>query len=289
MQLDLFAHGRDVMLRNDTTNALRARDRGAAAQALAALVTEYPQDPLLIPAAMLIEALNAAPQPFTDSRSASSAVDHLSACVEPATQRVFGAAAAQAWLAPLWQALAEAANRLPYDAEMPAAHAAGMLLRAKSWGAAEHAVARIESWRRVPVPLAWMAEARFGQRGLEAAWPLLAELAWLDPPRFGALATRLDTPALKRLVDVFDRDFATAGATDLAWFPAWALIIEPRLASVLREAGTPAPDKPEQAAHTVMQLLALERQGRQNEVVEQRKRLRALHAELFSYYMHTRE
>jgi hypothetical protein len=289
MQLDLFAHSRDVMLRNDATNALRARDIGAARKALAALAGERPDDPLLAPAAILLDCLRHAPKRFAEAAAADLAATHLLAQVEPAAQQVFGAAAAPAWLRPLWQDLADAAARLPYHCGMPSAHAAGMLLRAGNWPAAAETIRGIESWRRIPVPLAWMAEARFAQDGLESAWPLLAELAWLDPPRFGALAARLDASGLKRLLRGFERDFATGDDVDLAWFPACALISEPRLASVLCEAGTPAPDDAEQAARILMQLLALERQGRHAEIVERRRKLRALHEALFAHYMQTRE
>ena len=54
-------------------------------------------------------------------------------------------------------------------------------LRAGDFAAAADAVARIESWRRIPAPLAWMAEARYRLDGLDAHWGLLAELAWLAP------------------------------------------------------------------------------------------------------------
>ena len=59
MQLDLFEHGRDVVLRNAAIDALRARDTGACAQAVAALAAEYCADPLL-PAFSLLRELHPA-------------------------------------------------------------------------------------------------------------------------------------------------------------------------------------------------------------------------------------
>jgi hypothetical protein len=47
MQLDIFEHSRDVVLRNAAIDALRERDTGACAQAVAALTAEYGADPLL--------------------------------------------------------------------------------------------------------------------------------------------------------------------------------------------------------------------------------------------------
>ena len=49
MQLDLFEHGRDVMLRNDVVEALQRRDPVAAEKALAALSVEFPDDALRVP------------------------------------------------------------------------------------------------------------------------------------------------------------------------------------------------------------------------------------------------
>jgi len=157
-----------------------------------------------------------------------------------------------------------------------------------SWAAAETAIAPIPSWRRIPTPLAWMAEARCGQGGLQSAWCLLVELAWIDASRFNTLARRLDAPALRKLLDDFDAGFEPDNEADLAWFPAWMLITEPALAIVLRETQVCNDTAPERAARLVMGLLALERQGRHVDLIAQRKRLRDLSAALFSRYMSTR-
>ena len=64
---------------------------------------------------------------------------------------------------------------------------------------AAEAVVDIASWRRIPVPLAWMAEARYRMYGLDDSLALLAELAWLSPQRFDALSRRLADPRLESL------------------------------------------------------------------------------------------
>jgi hypothetical protein len=177
---------------------------------------------------------------------------------------------------------------LPYNARLPHTHAAALLLQSRDWAAAEAGVAGIASWRRIPAPLAWMAEARFRQGGLESAWGLLAELAWSAAPRFGPLARRLESPPLRRLLDDFDAGFEPADEAELAWFPAWALVAEPGLAVPFREAQPCNHTAPESAARLVAQLLTLERQGRHGELVAQRKRLRDLQPVLFARYMATR-
>lgn len=288
MQLDLFSHSRDVMLRNDVVQALRARDLPAGRRAHAVLAAEYPQDYVLAAASVLLDGLGANPGPFADHTAAIQAVRQAESETLGAAVAIFGTEQAEQWMVPIWQVLAAAAKGLSYRADAPEAHSAYMLVRARRWPEAESAVSRIESWRRIPAPLAWMAEARFGLRGLDVAWPLLAELAWRDPGRFAVLAARLAAPALTRLLREFERDFADAGEAGHAWFPAWALIAEPRLEAVLRSAETPERTGAEQACGTIVQLLSLERQGRHREIVELRKNLRALHADLFAYYMRTR-
>lgn len=288
MQLDLFSHSRDVMLRNDVVAALRERDCSAVRRAYAALAAEYPGDRVLAPARILLDRLATTPEPFADHAAAQQAVRRAESETFAAAVAVFGSEQAGPWMQPVWQTLAVAVARLSYRADAPEAYSAHMLIRAARWAEAASALERIESWRRIPQPLAWMAEVQFRLRGLDVAWPLLAELAWRDPVRFAALAERLAAPALVRLLRDYEREFSAAGEGGYAWFPAWALIAEPRLDGVLRAAETPERTPPEQACRTVVELLSLERQGRHRDIVEQRRRLRLLHADLFAYYMQTR-
>ena len=233
MQLDLFAHSRDVMLRNDVIASLRRRDAAAGRQDLAVLRAEYPGDSFLAPANALLDVLAVPCERFLDHDTAADALRAMDAVVTSAN-RVFGTEEARDWLAPVWRSLAHAAKGLSFDAGKPQTHAASMLLQGSDWAAAEEQVASIASWRRISAPLAWMAEARFGQGGLDTAWCLLVELAWIDASAFSTLARRLEAPPLQKLLDDFDVGFEAGGEADPAWFPAWALIVEPGLAAVFR-------------------------------------------------------
>ena len=290
MQLDIFDHSRDVMLRNDVLDALQRRDAAAASSARAALANAYPDDPLLAPATTLINALVAnGRSAFADLASARVARLWLTDHVQPAAARLFGDAVAGAWLAPLWRQTAERAAALPFSAEHSDEHAAACWLRAGDRQATAAAVDRIESWRRIPAPLAWMAEARFAIDGLDAAWPLLAELAWLSPRRCDTLLRTLADPSIDKLRKRFHASFEGDGnATDLAWFPAWLLTDTPALARWLEFAQACHHAPPEQAMRLLLELLGLERQGRHADLVHRRKSLRDLHAGLYASYMKTR-
>jgi hypothetical protein len=288
MQLDLFLHSQTVMLRNDLIQAVRER-RWADGRAVAAKLAEFPQEALLAPGLRLLDEIDhwkTRARAFSSHQEAREAIQQAESMLADAVT-LLGAAQADDWMRPVWQDLADACGKLAYQRDHPEMHSAAFLIRGGDWEAAETAIARIPAWRRIPEPLAWMAEVRLHLKGLDFAWPLLAELAWRAPARFAALSGHLDAPVLTRLVRAFSCDLAADDA-DFAWFPAWALIAEPRLADVLCLERTPEYSPPEQAAWTVRRLLNLERQGRHQDVIEQRKTLRALHPDLFAQYMHTR-
>jgi hypothetical protein len=176
--------------------------------------------------------------------------------VVPAAQRVLGKNAASEWLTPLWLSLADAAAGLSFDAQVPQHHRAYLLLQSGQWAMADAEIARIPSWRRIPVTLAWMAQARFHQGGLESAWSLLMGLAWIDAQAFGRLAHQLPVAALHKLLKDFDT--ALDDESDFAWFPAWLLIAVPALSSVMRDTQPGNNHPPERVARLICDLLALE-------------------------------
>ena len=288
MQLDIFEHSRDVVLRNAAIDALRLRDAGACARAIAALAAEYGADPLLPAFGLLCEKLHA-PIPTPLAREAAVALlQETGGAVTMAAHRVFGKSA-PAWLAPIWTGLAAGIAHYRFDPDREALHAAALLLRAGRWTEAAASIESIASWRRLPAPLAWMIEARGQSADFDAVWPLLAELAWMAPQRAQALAPRLELPELDSLVRGFDAEFEGEGAADdFAWFPAWVLIAARRRAAGLRLAHEGAHTPPETCARIVLGLLALERQGRHGELVEWRRKLREAHPVLFARYMQDR-
>jgi hypothetical protein len=293
-QLDIFADSRDVMLRNDAIEALLRRDTHAATAALRALAEFEPKHEALVSLGVLAAALTPAPgTAFANLAEASAARHAMAISIVPAAQAVLRAEAT-GWLAPLWRVLAERAAALPFRAdaaETAEAHAAPLWLLAGEPAAAAQAVERIESWRRIPTALAWMSQARHAIYGLDAVWPLLAELAWLAPARFSQCARALADPLLDRLMRRCETEceFDVDHITDLlAWFPAWLLNDQPALLPRLRQAEPGLGSEAERAFRLMGELLGLERQGRHADLIEGRKRLRGLQPALYAVYMRTR-
>ena len=200
-QLDIFDDSRDVMLRNDVLSALRRNDPSAARRALQRLSSEYPDHDSLAAFAILVHALekhNALPVANHDAVAAAR--KDLLDRVEPAAGQWFGLRAATAWLSPLWQNIASHATPLPFLPERSECHPAPLWLHAREWGQAISATEQINSWRRIPAPLAWMTEATYRLNGIEASLAMRVEFAWLSPVRFDALAKRLADPALNALL-----------------------------------------------------------------------------------------
>lgn len=289
-QLDIFDHSRDTVLCNDVAAALERREPSCARSALGLFAEEFPNHESLTPLSVLVSALEQrAAAPFQDHDSMRDARRALIEVIEPAAVRIFGERAAAAWLVTPWREMAQRAAPLPFRPERSDDHAAPLWLRAGDWSAANDAVARIESWRRIPAPLAWMTEACYRVHDLDGAWGLLAELAWLSADRFDQLVKRLADPLLERLRKRFDATFEGHGdVRDLAWFPAWVLTEKPGLSRQLGEAQRCLHTEPEQAMRLLLELLGLERQGRQHDLVARRKALRDTHPSLYAAYLKTR-
>jgi hypothetical protein len=290
MQLDIFEHSRDLMLRNDVLHALQRSDAAAARTAMAQLQAEYPHDAALPDLVRLLHALEQpAASAFADHAAAAQTLRQLRDELAPAAQRLLGSADGNAWMQPVWRQSARQGAALEFRAEQADDHAAALWLLAGDAASAATAVERIESWRRITAPLEWMCEARWRLQGLDASWGLLAELAWLAPTRLDALLRCLADPLLLRLRRQFDAGFEAEGdAPAMAWFPAWVLTEKPALAPLLGQAQPGLQTDAERAMRLLLDLLHLERQGRQRDLVEQRRRLRDLQPALFRAYMATR-
>lgn len=311
-QLDIFDDGRDSQLLNRLADAVRAGASATVALALQALQTEFPDDRHLPAAAALLACLNdetAGPASrFVNVDDARQALAWFTQQLTPAAIRVLGQADARAWLAQRCKRLAARSAGLAYGSDSKDVHAAALWLRAGAWADAAQAVQGIESWRRRPTPLGWMAQARSQLEGADAAWPLVAELAWLRPGHVPGLVAVLPHPEFSKLARRFEAangawldadDGSTASASQAiepagaegahwAWWPAWLLVEQPLLWRPLSAAQAQRDGPAERAFQLMLALLHLERRGNHHELIAHRKQLHGLSPALFAAYMATR-
>ncbi|MFM0327819.1 hypothetical protein [Caballeronia glebae] len=213
-QLDIFADSRDVALRNDVVDQLQRRNAAVARTALTLLACAYPNDNALPAMTVLVRELeNVATLPVTDHAELAAICGHLEKEVASGARQILPEQNAQSWLAPCWRALAQRAAALTYRETDTGSHAAPLWLRAGDWFQASDAIETIESWWHIPSPLAWMTEARYRANGLDAAWPLLAELAWLAPAKFTTLLVVLEDASVDALRRQFDAAAHFAGTS----------------------------------------------------------------------------
>ncbi len=289
MQLDIFGHSRDVMLKNDVIGALKRRDALGARTSRTILFREYPELSGLADLDTMIDALEQPIPRIHAHPELATARLWLADSVEPATSRVLGNRMGREWVSPLWQDLATGAAALPFHPNSPHEHSAPIWLRTGDWSAAATAVKTIESWRRKPVPLSWMLHAKLELSGLQANLGILAELAWISPRRLADVVSATNEPLIKQLVEKFEATFTGfETAADLIWFPAWLLTDRPDLAASLAMAQPSNHSPAEKAMRIMISLLSLERQGRHHDIVEERKHLKDVNEELFLVYMNTR-
>jgi hypothetical protein len=289
MQFDLFNPSDSVALRNDVVLAFEKGHAPAARAAWQALKQKNPQDTCLAAFELLVQAQEQhSLVAYPDHDALRDACLDLTRNLTPAARSCLGQQAS-AWLGLRWRALAQRAGGLAYRADRPNDHAAPAWLQAGDWQACSESVLTIASWRRIPTPMSWMLQARLKLQGLLTNWGLLAELAWMSPQRLQGLLTQSDDPILQALVAKFELNFeGTGDGQDLAWFPAWVLTERPALARALTQAQAGQHTEPEQALRVMLELLGLERQGRQRDLVEARKSLRILNQALYTAYMATR-
>ncbi|MGF6853745.1 hypothetical protein [Paraburkholderia sp. CI3] len=135
-----------------------------------------------------------------------------------------------------------------------------------------------------------MTEARYRAAGLDAAWPLLAQLAWLAPARFVALLPALGDASLDAPRRRFDAEFPGTGEVDdYSWFPAWLLLVKPALAGRLGEARVQRDQAASRATALLGEIRRWEHESDQHELIGLRQELSRLHAGQFDTYMATRK
>jgi hypothetical protein len=309
-QLDLFVDGRDALLVHAVVAALLDGDPPRAGAALHHLRAEHPEHVDLPALRVLIEAVTESPGPIAapvvsrpgegcpDAAAAprgssspavlADRIDTLERVVAPAARRLLGEHAARV-LDPLWQRLAAAAWRLPFDPARPRLHRAWLCQQSGDWAGVRDAVLAEPRWSTAPLLRLWLGLARHHLGEAAPALELWVPLAWMAPDLFARVAPALPSDDLRAAWAAFERaEFLEDPGGDeprTAWFPAWLLLRHRGLVRVFRPDALPAGGRAARVFAHLLCLIPLERRGATGEVIQQRRALRDLDAEFFRYYM----
>ena len=293
MQLDLFLHSADVGLRNAVIEALRRRDASAMRQAIDRLRADFPNDGSLANFEHISSELSSLGQLMPSPTSVAAQLERTETQLRPALQTVIGVDAAQRWLEPVYANLARAAAGQSFERSLARTHAAALFLKAGALREARAALTEIPSWRRIPEPVAWMAEIALREKKPAEFWPLLAELAWTAPALLDALLGGVPAHAFPESILRLYREFGAQAELEIddesheaAWFPAWLLVEHAELLPLLRSADAQACDsRPARSAAVLVDLLTGERHGAAPAMADKRRQLRELAPPLFARYM----
>jgi hypothetical protein len=287
-QLDLFVDGRDALLVHAVVTSVLARDPEAAAVRLALLRREHPAHPDLPALALMTDALRSSPPLPASHATLTVALENIDRMLLPAAQRLLGRDTA-AFLGPLWQTLAAAAARMPFDERYPRAHASWLCQQFGDWAAVRAAVEAEPDWATRPLLRYRLGLALHHLDDPDAAVTLWLPLCWIDPELFARYASTLPNATVREGWEAFERagPFGESlDATHVAeWFPAWLLVRHRRLADLFEAANVPEMGTSTEAFRALLSLVPLERQGLSDELIVHRRALQRLSPELFAYYM----
>ena len=287
-QLDLFVDGRDALLVHEIVIGLISRDVGRTEAGLRRLGQEHPRHPDQVALTLLFEALTA-PTPAATHVALTERIELTERRLVPAARRFLGADA-DAFLRPVWQALAATAADLRFEAAHPQAHRAWLCQQYGEWTQVRAAAEDEPGWADTPLLRYWMGLAQHHLGAPAVAIRLWLPLCWMDPLLFEIRAPTVPNPTIRAAWIAFEQAFpfeeSLADKTPMAaWFPAWLLLRHRGLSRLFRTEDIPDAGDAARVFRHLVALLPLELRGLTDELVRQRRALRQLDENFFRYYM----
>ena len=281
-QLDLFIDSAQTAAVNALVDALTARNASESRGALERLVRTNRDHGHRFHAAKLIAALEA-PTPAEPAQGLER-LDRMEREWIPAASTLLGARRRD-FLAPLWRDIGRALDPAPFDPGNPERHASRAYRDGFDWERMKQSVVAVPGYESEPVLLARLAEADWSLCDRATAIESWFALCRLAPEAFEQLIEASDFSdwSLQNAWHVAQEQALEHEMTP-AWFPAWMLIEEPGLASVLAPRHTD--DEPSRAFDLVIALLAhpdLDERG-----IELRRSLQNIHPGLLERFLATR-
>jgi hypothetical protein len=288
-QLDLFVDGADALLVYEIVAGLISWDVERSGTGLRRLRQEHPQHPDLVALTVLVEALTAPGHPEATPVALTEHIDLTERTLVPTARRFLGADA-DAFLRPVWQALAATAAGLRFDAANPRAHRAWLCQHVGEWKDVRAAVENEPGWEDTPLLRYWMGLAQHHLGAPEVAIRLWLPLCWRDSPFFETHAPMLPNATIRTAWLAFEQGVPfeaplADGALMTPWFPAWLLLRHRGLSRLFDADDVPDAGSAPRVFRHLLALLPLEQRGLTDELVQRRRELRPLDERFFRYYM----
>lgn len=288
-QLDLFVDGADALLIHEVVTGLIGGDVRRAEMGLHRLGQEHPRHPDREALTVLLEALTPAVLATATHVVLTERIDLTERRLVPAARRFLGTDT-DAFLRPIWRALAATAADLPFDAAHPRAHRAWLSERYGGWADVRSAVEKEPGWADTPLLRYWMGLAQHHLGAPEVAIRLWLPLCWTDPVLFETHAPTVPNSTIRAAWMAFEQAFPfeeslADRAPMTAWFPAWLLLRHRGLSRLFDPDDVPDAGSAARVFRHLLALLPLEQRGLTDELVRQRRALRQLDESFFRYYM----
>ena len=288
-QLDLFVDGRDALLVHAIVTGLMSRDVERTEAGLRRLGQEHPRHPDLVALTVLVEALTAPAPPAAPHAALTERIELTERRLVPAARRFLGADA-DAFLRPVWQALAANAADLPFEPAHPRTHRAWLCQQYGEWTDVRSSVEHEPGWADTALLRYWMGLAQHHLGAPEVAIRLWLPLCWMDPLLFETCAPGVPNLTIRAAWVAFEQAFPFEESLDdrapaAAWFPAWLLLRHWGLSRLFDADDIPDAGDAVRVFRHLLALLPLEQRGLTDELVRQRRALRQLDSSFFRYYM----
>jgi hypothetical protein len=277
-QLDLFMDAGGSTLVNGIRLALIGRDPAEARRQLELLFDTDPGNTQLGSLERLVEAVQRLPLPVEDT---AGELETLQQELRPLALDLLGAGSRD-YLAPFWRRLLETLWEQPFDPEHPELHASFTALQLEDWDLVQQSIEDLADWRMQPILLRRFARASGRLQQPERAACCWFELCWRFPDQAEAIGKEAE-PLWRQRWRRFQELEPELPNRD---FPAWSLLERPALVERLGEAACLNDTEIPEDYRVTAGLVSARAAGlTASELIERRKRLKALNPPLFVHYL----
>ena len=277
-QLDLFMDATGVSLVNGITGALRERNYAEAHRLLERLFDADPGNRQIGDLELLVNATESLRLPVGD---ASAELDYLERELAPlAGDRLD--AGSRDFLAPFWHRLLGALRDEPFDPDRPKLHASYPAIHLEAWDLVRQSVESQTAWSDQPLLLRRYARACGRLQLAERAACCWFRICWDFPSQADNVGREAEPFWRSR----WQRFTGLEPELDNRDFPAWSLLDQPGLVRRLKDTACMiAADAPEDFLLTADLVAAGAAAVPADDLIENRRRLKALNPELFAHYL----